>query len=813
MAVSDYHVNPDENTTISGINIAEGCPPSGINNAIRQLMADIRADSDAQNERFGDTSVSEVTASGSDTPRELAERFADVVNVKDFGAAGDGVADDTEAFRKAAAAGRAVFVPYGTYRLTQKVSGRFFSVDTVVCPGEYVFIERLGTSPERVQERLTGRLGNGSVHAFNLYTKDGSDNWGVLGLQSITKDNHTGVLYGLFGEEGGASVMCAFEHDESLKGYRAVKQSQAVFNVFSHQGIALYRPTPADPVRFFGGSYSVTGSGVDQSVWHTLRLTAWDYTSDSAPSVVRTWQLFDAAEFYRDNSTGNCRMNVTLSPDMRKLAARGRRLADDVYVYRVWDVQTLLDMEGSDASKMYESSTDNPWGTYETDWQSLAFDGENFYGLYSAGGYTVHDIRVFSRSGSIVCVRPATMEGVHEYWTQRQFEGESLSIIRDENGVYDLYLGVNVASEDWTSFRASCVYNLTSQGSGVGNLLNDVQGVIDDVDTAVEPGLWRGEEAAFNGLLTARGYLRVIAAGDGRATSVIQIVNRMYDVSEMYARNGNYTDSPGEILWGEWRRFAFQDGILSVNRTTADTRLLKFAFYGTDRGGIEITSTYSGIEDTAGQVRLSAKPAGSDAETAVRLVASSEANAGWLRPDGDDKIACGAASYRWSQVYAATGSINTSDAREKQEVQEYPGEVLDAWGDVELRQFLFRDAVARKGGAARIHAGIVAQQVVEAFAARGLDAARYGLLCYDKWGNEYEDVEVVDAPAVPDADGREATPAKTHTERRLVTAAGDRYGIRYSEALCLEAAYQRRRAQRLEERVARLEALLEQRDR
>lgn len=48
MAVSDYKTNPDENTTISGINIAEGCPPSGINNAIRQLMADVKVDHDAQ---------------------------------------------------------------------------------------------------------------------------------------------------------------------------------------------------------------------------------------------------------------------------------------------------------------------------------------------------------------------------------------------------------------------------------------------------------------------------------------------------------------------------------------------------------------------------------------------------------------------------------------------------------------------------------------------------------------------------------------------------------------------------------------------
>lgn len=52
MAVSDYKTNPDENTTISGINIAEGCPPSGINNAIRQLMADVKQNADDQTSEF-----------------------------------------------------------------------------------------------------------------------------------------------------------------------------------------------------------------------------------------------------------------------------------------------------------------------------------------------------------------------------------------------------------------------------------------------------------------------------------------------------------------------------------------------------------------------------------------------------------------------------------------------------------------------------------------------------------------------------------------------------------------------------------------
>lgn len=40
--ISEFSSTPGNNTDINGINIAEGCAPSGINNAIRQLMADLK---------------------------------------------------------------------------------------------------------------------------------------------------------------------------------------------------------------------------------------------------------------------------------------------------------------------------------------------------------------------------------------------------------------------------------------------------------------------------------------------------------------------------------------------------------------------------------------------------------------------------------------------------------------------------------------------------------------------------------------------------------------------------------------------------
>ena len=73
-----------------------------------------------------------VTALGSTTQRNLANRFADFVNVKDFGAAGDydavsnPTADDTTAIQNAAfaatAASKPLYVPAGTYRMTTGVT-------------------------------------------------------------------------------------------------------------------------------------------------------------------------------------------------------------------------------------------------------------------------------------------------------------------------------------------------------------------------------------------------------------------------------------------------------------------------------------------------------------------------------------------------------------------------------------------------------------------------------------------------------------------------------------------------------------------
>ncbi|MDK3166102.1 tail fiber domain-containing protein, partial [Aeromonas caviae] len=109
----------------------------------------------------------------------------------------------------------------------------------------------------------------------------------------------------------------------------------------------------------------------------------------------------------------------------------------------------------------------------------------------------------------------------------------------------------------------------------------------------------------------------------------------------------------------------------------------------------------------------------------------------------DNSQPLGKASRRWSVVFAGTGAINTSDAREKTEPAQIDDAVLDAADSIDLITFKWLQSIQEKGAdMARWHFGVIAQQVRDAFSGMGLDGRDYGLLCYDEWDDQYVDVHV-----------------------------------------------------------------------
>ena len=106
-----------------------------------------------------------------------------------------------------------------------------------------------------------------------------------------------------------------------------------------------------------------------------------------------------------------------------------------------------------------------------------------------------------------------------------------------------------------------------------------------------------------------------------------------------------------------------------------------------------------------------------------------------FRPYADASYSLGTGPQRWTAVYAVNGTIQTSDGNEKQQIEELSVAELAVAKRIKslIRKFKFNDSVAEKGDGARIHVGVIAQDVRDAFLAEGLDPYKYGLFCSDTW--------------------------------------------------------------------------------
>lgn len=133
----------------------------------------------------------------------------------------------------------------------------------------------------------------------------------------------------------------------------------------------------------------------------------------------------------------------------------------------------------------------------------------------------------------------------------------------------------------------------------------------------------------------------------------------------------------------------------------------RIVFSSTSTHSLTNLGVYASIDLTADGSTTRTQVARFDAGTGVTVT-------GTVRPEADNSRTLGEAARRWSVVYAGTGAINTSDARDKVDVGAPGEDLLDAWGGAAWRRYRFADAVAAKGDGARWHMGMVAQEMRDA---------------------------------------------------------------------------------------------------
>jgi len=168
------------------------------------------------------------------------------------------------------------------------------------------------------------------------------------------------------------------------------------------------------------------------------------------------------------------------------------------------------------------------------------------------------------------------------------------------------------------------------------------------------------------------------------------------------------------------------------------------------------------------------------------------ATAGHFQSMSDNALDMGGASNRIRVVYAGTGTINTSDEREKTWRGAPTKAELKAATRIigELGFYQWNDAVAAKGDDARYHFGVRAQRVWAIMAEEKLVApigksgkpgrTPYAFLCFDEW----------------------------KADKDAGIEAGNRYGLRTDQLILFLMAAQQEQIVNQEARLAALEAAL-----
>lgn len=516
-----------------------------------------------------------------------------------------------------------------------------------------------------------------------------------------------------------------------------IGKSTPQWGKFSHSGTYLWRPSKADKPMFISASCGYNSSGQAIENIRTIQVLSWDCYEPTTDAVLeRTIRLFSD-----DEVTGGI-THFCFSYDQKKVIASAVLTATGKQTFRVWDSKDVLGVGITDASASYNMQWEAPDGI-QSGGQGIYSDGhfiyvlsgsEQFYiQVLSLDGQIVFNRRVekFGRDAYLGSVYNVTSEPEGIFWAEYNGQTEMIAAMT-----------LNIYPTDTTTYYRHSRYVALSIPVNVPVFADQRKDYAVNLPLTLSPN--------------TRSY--------GSTSTNISMCLRLRNNNEPNVDvNGNPVWTGAYII--KYRNNALQPGGASGVQHSVS---IKYTESGRSGTGLTFVGYIKEVQSN---------------NTYITNISNAS-----LRPDISNAVNLGGADNLWKEVFAGQAAINPSDERKKDHIEAFPDAVLDAWGEVGWCQYQMKDALAEKGEAARLHSGVIAQRIASIFEAHGLDASRYGLFCYDKWDDEYEEQE----------DG----------QLTLVRKAGDGYGIRYAEALAIEAAYQRRRADRAEARIAALERRL-----
>jgi len=203
---------------------------------------------------------------------------------------------------------------------------------------------------------------------------------------------------------------------------------------------------------------------------------------------------------------------------------------------------------------------------------------------------------------------------------------------------------------------------------------------------------------------------------------------------------------------------------LILNRDTSDGNIIVLRKGGSDIGAIGTVS--ASLSLGSGDCFLEMSGAGNTIQPMGSVTGAAS----------NGVIDLGASARRFKDIFASNGTIQTSDRNEKQDIEELSEaeQRVAVAAKGLLRKYRWKSAVSEKGDDARIHFGIIAQDLQDAFTAEGLDAGRYAMFCSDTWWEVETEIEE-DNTRLEIFNTAEEAPEGATQRTRL--------GVRYSQLL------------------------------
>lgn len=765
----------------------------------------------------GDESL--VLATGTTMPRMPKDRFADMVNVRDFGAKGDGVTDDTEAIQAALQAnfdrdGGTVFVPAGTYVLTDTL---YLGGNTNFVLGDGVTLKRgaaytamfancLGETWQQFYNRnSSGYTGHSNIRIVGG-TIDG--NTRTFGVQTHLNgfafyDTHDVVVEGVTFKDWGHNHQIEFGAAKNCKvlncTFKGMAWETEVTSVpeciqLDRRSLTSTSPFyPNDGIEVAGCWFGPDTSDVSGAVGGPPPLAVGSHS----PSLAKNVSI-------HDNTIIGAKYGILLLSYDGVSVYSNRIINADIGIYwgaYIWDAENLPDDSIGAGCKNVQIIGNyinaKHYGIYMTGRNADATRG-NVWTYYNehvliqnniiAGNCDIAGIQLFASKNAVISGNSISVSKIVMNIRDSKVACVSNNYFLNNDYLYQILLSSILGNEDedyWCE-------NITFVGNYFQNTFESEASVY---------AIWAERSKRLNVIgnsfnLPASSNEAVKADSLSKNTFASGNINAGSSTSKVVQSLAADTNTPGLNYGFNPYNYDYKladCGPLSITQAAGKSSL------HFNRVGYNNVTVLSDGTSSTGIAFRGVTASGQLSEKGFWMNMA----AGGFLPYTSGQQSLGYSDRLWSELYASTGTINTSDYRCKQNIANPTQALLKAWGNVGFKVFQFKDAVEKKGdSSARYHVGVIAQDVQSAFSAQGLDASKYGLFCHDSWKDEYETIEVVDQPEALNEAGEVVTPAVVHTEQRKVLDAGDRYGVRYEEALALECAYLRDRLSKIETALA-----------